>query len=77
MDMIKNTIKVGDYVEGIEIIGSFGNRRARIMRGTIGQFNHDGSVTIQADDGYEGARGTTLLANSFHLKEKVSGWWNT
>lgn len=60
---------IGDYIEGIESYGG----RERVIRGTIGKICGD-RLDIRADDGYNGARGTSVDADTAYLCNRVEDW---
>lgn len=62
----------GDYIEGIEHIEI--TDRDRVMRGYVDSINGD-KIFIQADDGYNGARGTMVNLEGAHYCNKVEEWW--
>lgn len=56
----KETFQEGDYVEGWETVGNT-IRVRRQVKGWVGSVHKDlGYIYIQADDGWEGARGTNI-----------------
>lgn len=66
-----STFKPGDYVEGIEMIGN--PAKERIMRGYVDKV-HEDYLDIQADDGFNGMRGTSIKIESAHICSKIDDW---
>ena len=63
--------KKDDYIEGIETVGIF-EPRQRLVKGWVDQYyNSDPEmIAIQADDEFDGHRGTAVRADSAILLPK-------
>ena len=67
----------GDYVEGIEHLEILGNKHDILMRGWVDKVSSN-SVYIQADDTYNGDRGTILdLDTVRRVFVRAPEWWKT
>lgn len=70
----KYELHIGDYVQGVEVVGPNGIS-TKTMRGWVSDINSS-HIHIQADDSYNGHRGTILIKDTVHLViHRIPEWW--